>query len=148
MKHEISLFNRKKLDELQDTVKISGNTRAKLRKEQLRYMCDMHVIPENKLALIMEQMISDITVDLKHSYDEWCQPLDNNRFQYSPNERNVKLLQSLRSVLIDIAQWLSTRGFRKSECCEKCQEISDNVTKNLRQLGIPISNVILRSQKY
>lgn len=146
MKHKISLSNRKQLEELQEQVKFPGQTRAKIRREQIKYMCDMHIIPESKLALIIEQMTSDITIDLKNSYEEWCQPLDHNRFHYSPNERNEKLLRMLKMILIDIADWLITRGFKKSECCKKCQEISNNVTKNLRELGIPVNNILLRNK--
>jgi len=60
-------------------------------------MVEMHMTTEGKLESVIEQMIADVVLDLRHSYEDWSQLLNKNRFCYSPNARNRKLLQLLKN---------------------------------------------------
>ncbi|MBK2125349.1 hypothetical protein [Fangia hongkongensis] len=135
-KKKVTLSNRKRLSELQQ--ENSVKTVAEVRREQVESMRHMHVMPEGKLELAVEQMISDVVLELSHSYEQWSQPLDQHRYRFSPNERNRKLLSSLKSFLNEIADWLMSKGIRGVECVEMCQQIVDKIALNLRKKGIPI----------
>lgn len=140
-KKKINLADRKRLSELQDHTK---KTMAEVRREQVQSMVGMHMMPEGKLELAIEQMIADVVLDLRHSYEQWSQPLDKNRFCYSPNARNRKLLQLLKNFLNEIEDWLMSKGYRGSDCLEKCQEIVDKISDELRASGVAIGHLQLR----
>ncbi|MDA0911907.1 MAG: hypothetical protein O2809_10215 [Proteobacteria bacterium] len=143
-KNKVTLSNRKRLSELQNE---SVRTIADVRREQIQSMREMHIMPEGKLELAIEQMVTDVVFELSNLYRQWSQPLDFNRFRYSPNERNKKLLSELKMFLNEIADWLVTKGFRGEECKEKCQEIVDRITHGLHVEGIPIGHLYLRAPK-
>jgi len=140
-KKKINLADRKRLSELQDHTK---KTMAEVRREQVQSMVEMHMIPEGKLELAIEQMIANVVLDLRHSYEEWSQPLDKNQFCYSPNARNRKLLQLLKNFLNEIEDWLMSKGYRGGDCLEKCQEIVDKISDELRVSGVAIGHLQLR----
>jgi hypothetical protein len=140
-KKKINLADRKRLSELQNHTK---KTMAEVRREQVQSMVEMHMMPEGKLELAIEQMIADVVLDLRHSYEQWSQPLDKNRFCYSPNARNRKLLQLLKNFLNEIEDWLMSKGYRGSDCLEKCQEIVDKISDELRISGVAIGHLQLR----
>ena len=146
-KKKVSLSNRKRLNELQEHAADASKTIAEIRREQLQSMREMHVIPESQLELAIEQMIADVVLELTHQYQGWCQPLDYNRFRYSPNERNKMLLQSLKSYLMEVVDWLISKGIRGEECQEKCQLIVDQIADELRKSGVPIGQLHLRKPK-
>ena len=102
-KKKINLADRKRLSELQNHTK---KTMAEVRREQVQSMVEMHMMPEGKLELAIEQMIADVALDLRHSYEQWSQPLDKNRFCYSPNARNRKLLQLLKNFLNEMKRYI------------------------------------------
>ena len=141
-KKKVNLADRKRLSELQDN---TAKTMAEVRREQVQSMVEMHMMPEGKLELAVEQMISDVVLDLRHSYEQWSQPLDKNRFCYSPNARNRKLLQLLKNFLNEIVNWLMSKGYRGSDCLDKCQEIVDKISDELRMSGVVIGHLQLRA---
>ncbi|WP_440683318.1 hypothetical protein [Cysteiniphilum halobium] len=143
-KNKVTLSNRKRLSELQNE---PVRTIADVRREQIQSMREMHIMPEGKLELAIEQVVTDVVFELSNLYRQWSQPLDFNRFRYSPNERNKKLLAELKIFLNEIADWLVTKGFRGEECKEKCQEIVDRITHGLHIEGIPIGHLYLRAPK-
>ena len=143
-KNKVTLSNRKRLSELQSD---SVRTLADVRREQIQSMREMHVMPEGKLELAIEQMVTDVVFELSNLYQQWSQPLNYNRFRYSPNERSKKLLTELKVFLNEIADWLVAKGFRGDECKEKCQEIVDRITHGLRIEGVAIGDLYLRAQK-
>ncbi|WP_116963713.1 hypothetical protein [Fastidiosibacter lacustris] len=143
-KKKITLSNRKRLSELQTK---AVKTNADVRREQIQSMREMHVMPEGKLELAIEQMVADVVFELNNLYRQWSQPLDYNRYRYSPNERNRKLLNELKVFLNEIADWLMSKGIRGEECRERCQEIVDRISQGLRIEGIPVGHLQLHSEK-
>ncbi|WP_119343408.1 hypothetical protein [Facilibium subflavum] len=143
-KKKVTLSNRKRLSDLQEG---ASKTTADIRRQQIQSMREMHIMPEGKLDLAVEQMVADVVLELTHSYQQWSLPLDKNRYRYSPNERNKKLINALKSYLTEIADWLMSKGIRGNECLDKCQEITDKVVLELRKSGVAIGTLQLRQSK-
>ena len=84
---------------------------------------------------------------LAEKYEMWAQPINRNRFRYSPNRRSQMLLSEIRVLLNDIAHKLVSEGCLEVECRKRCQSFLDAVMIGLRNLGIPIGNIHLTQKR-
>ena len=143
-KSKVTLPNRKSLSELKNE---PAGIIADVQHNNIQSMRELHIMPEAKLELAIDKMVTYIIFELSNLYRQWSQPLDFNRFRYSPNERNKKLLNELKIHLNEIANWLVTKGFNGEKCKEKCQEIIDRITHGLQIKGLTIGSLYLRVPK-
>ena len=145
-KKKISLSNRKRLSELQED---EQTTQSVVRQEEIKLM--QKEAEQDQKAQSLNQallaMVDNITHELILSYKGWSQPLNENRYRYSPNERNKKLLHSIKSYLIEVADWLMAKGIYGQDCMVQCQYVADLISKALRSHEIPVGALQLRPSK-
>ncbi|MFZ9036010.1 MAG: hypothetical protein ACO2ZM_07830 [Francisellaceae bacterium] len=140
-KKKVSLSNRKRLSELQAE---SAGTIADEKRQTIALMSKVDFMPKDKIELTLTQMAADASIELIDVYKKWCEPLNANRFRYSPNERNKRLLQQLKKMVNEVGEWAAGKGVDNGECISYCQQFVDELCEILRSEGIPVGQLHLR----
>ena len=94
-----------------------------------------------------DKYIQEIVTALAKKYEIWSEPLDNWRYKYSPNKRSQLLLNEIRCILNDHAKMLLAEGYQDNTCKNKCLDLLNIISDELRKCGVPIGDLHLTSKK-
>jgi hypothetical protein len=145
-KGKVTLSGRPRTKELQEQNQLESSCVADIKKEEILKLQGKVSNSNNVDVLEDKKDLKQIVSNLTEKYQMWAQPVDRNRYRYSPNRRSGMLLSEIRVLLNDMAYKLVSEGCLEVECRKRCQSFLDSLMISLRSAGIPVGNIYL-SQK-
>ena len=154
-KKKISLAGRPRIKDLRQKTNFDSECVITKKKEEMLQMQETESLPlefAEKESLPLEFaekeicFVGSVVSKLKEKHDIWSQPLNRNKYRYSPNQCRQMLLNEIQVLMNDVGQDLFAEGFSIDECKRQCQSFSDEVIAGLRGYGIDIGDIYLTSQ--
>jgi|APSaa5957512535_1039671.scaffolds.fasta_scaffold311506_1 hypothetical protein len=147
-KKKVCLSGRPRTRELQQKNQLNTECVATKKKAEILGLQEADVltlIPD--VVEVKMSYTQEIIFKLRDKYELWSQPINRNRYRYSPNRRNQMLLSEIGVLLNDVAHKLLEEGYPESDCKYQCQIFLDELTSGLRSEGIPIGNIHINPQR-
>jgi hypothetical protein len=145
-KGKVTLSGRPRTKELQKKNQLESSCVADIKKAEILKLQGKESDTKKTSVLGDKKELEQIVSILAEKYRMWAQPVDRNRYRYSPNRRSEMLLSEIRVLLNDMAYKLVSEGCLEVECRKCCQSFLDNLMIGLRAADIPVGNIYL-SQK-
>lgn len=87
-----------------------------------------------------------ITNHLLSIYGHWLEPLDKNRYYFSPNQRKQKLIEHIKLSINDYAAQLLQQGKTLQHCQQEAQELLIEINFLLKANNVKIGQLYLKSE--
>lgn len=152
-KKEISLLGRKRTKELELDQTQPDKTDKTDKKEQLISLMNSEVIPEITPepsvgpAVIYEKEVKAAVNMLIKMHTQMREAGTSNRRQYSFYEQNRKLINEIRGLLAEKADFYESKGLNDEDNRRACQQYINDIRAGLGAVGILVNYLEVRPVK-